>query len=222
MGDPSTLRLVPASSASIPIDWSRVPEATKKILLDGWGYDWENKVQRSLPETVGDLAKMFDESKFFGYMTPSLCTLLMDISELGLKDQEASGVLPRFYMKYLEQVWFILFLPGKRDGVTGYSPGAIWHDYSEESDEEEAYRREISKEIELAQQFDFKLTHVSQGAILAVEFTRKLCGWEASMLKGTLESSQLMEAIQTLPMSHPAYRAMISNVYEGFRARNRQ
>ena len=30
---------------------------------------------------------------------PELCMLLMDISELGLKDQQASGVLPRFYWR---------------------------------------------------------------------------------------------------------------------------
>ncbi|KAF8623200.1 hypothetical protein AX14_011950 [Amanita brunnescens Koide BX004] len=115
----------------------------------------------------------------------------------------------------------IWFLPGKRDGVTGYSPGAIWHDHSEESDEEEAERRETAKEIELAQQFDLKLTQASQGAILVVEFTKWLCGWQASMLKGSFEYSQYLEAIQTLPMSHPAYRAIISDMSECFRARAR-
>ena len=58
----------------------------------------------------------------------------MDISELGLKDQQASGVLPRFYMKYLQAVWFILFLPGKRNGISGYSPDI---DADEVSDDEE-------------------------------------------------------------------------------------
>ncbi|KAF8722722.1 hypothetical protein AX14_004936 [Amanita brunnescens Koide BX004] len=209
MGDPSTLRLVPASSASIPIDWSRVPEATKKMLLDGWGYDWENEVQRPLPATVGDLAKMFDESKFFGYLSPKLCTILMDISELGLKPQ-ASGVLPRFYMEYLAQVWVIVFFPGKRDGVVANSPDVIREDGS---DYEEAERRTAAKEIELAQQFDTKLTQVSQGAMSVVDYTKRLCGWEASMLKKTFEYSQYVDAIQTLPISHPAYRAMIGDVF---------
>lgn len=35
MGDPSDHRFVPPSIANTPIDWSRVPEATKKQLLDG-------------------------------------------------------------------------------------------------------------------------------------------------------------------------------------------
>jgi len=88
MGDRSTLRLVPTSSASIPIDWSRVPEKMKKFLLERWGYDQENEVESpQLPATIGDLAKMFDESKFFGYMGPELCTLLLDISEFGLRHQ---------------------------------------------------------------------------------------------------------------------------------------
>ena len=78
MGDPSSLRLVPDSSASIPIDWTHIPEASKKWLL--------GNVQGPLPATIGELAKMMDETRFFGYMRSELCTLLMDISELGLKD----------------------------------------------------------------------------------------------------------------------------------------
>ncbi len=81
MGDPSFLRLVPDSSASTPIDWTRIPEASKEFFFNSWGYDWKKGKKRHLPATVGDLAKMFDETKFFGYMGPELCTLLMDISE---------------------------------------------------------------------------------------------------------------------------------------------
>src|SRR6266704_81955 len=98
MGDFSYLRFVPASIANIPIDWTCVPEASKKKILE-WAYDWKYNVNRPLPTTVGDLAKYFDESKFFGYFEPDLCTLLMDISEFGL--QAAPGQFrragPRLY-----------------------------------------------------------------------------------------------------------------------------
>jgi hypothetical protein len=57
--------------------------------------DWVTKIDRPLPATIGDLAKMFVESKLFGYMRPQLCTFLMDISEFGLNVQ-ASDVPPRF------------------------------------------------------------------------------------------------------------------------------
>lgn len=213
MGDPSCLRLVPASYVSIPIDWTHIPEETKKILLEGWGYDWENEVQRSLPATIGELAKMFDESKFFGYMSAKLCTILMDISELGLKDQP-SGVYPRFYMKQLEAVWFILFFPGKRDGITGYSPNI--EDDTGMNDEEEQ-----RKETELAQQFDDKLTQETRrvATLHLVNITKKLCGWDASMLQSNLQSAQLMEAIQTLPPDHPAYRTMVEEVMSSVRHR---
>src|SRR5258707_5150622 len=106
MGNFSYLRLVPASSANIPIDWSRVPKASKEEILR-WAYDWRKEVTRPLPSTIEDLAKMFDESKFFGYLEPSLCTLIMDISEFGLHAAKAWGpdieAGPRFYMKYLDQ-----------------------------------------------------------------------------------------------------------------------
>ncbi|EDR13860.1 uncharacterized protein LACBIDRAFT_321480 [Laccaria bicolor S238N-H82] len=140
MGDPSYLRLVPSSSATIPIDWTKVPEASKKFLLEGWGTDYsgtetdtesdsdsERIKRRPLPGTISDLAKMFDESKFFGYMTPELCTLLLDISEFGLVKPRLTETVglpvgPHFYMKYLSEIWFVLFVPGQRDGITGYSP----------------------------------------------------------------------------------------------------
>ena len=190
MGDPSSLRYTPASSASTPIDWTRIPEASKKILLDGWGYNWENDKDRSLPETVGDLAKMFDESKFFGYMHPDLCMLLMDISEFGLKVQ-ASGVPPRFYMKYMGQVWFILFLPGKRDGISGYSRDVVREDSDDSDHEEEEDQRMVAKEIKLAQEFDLKLMQeFSPDAADIVDVTKKLCGWDAWMLRTSLESMQ--------------------------------
>jgi hypothetical protein len=234
MGDPSSLRLVPDSSASIPIDWSRIPEASKKFLL--------GSQQRSLPATIGELAKMIDGRRFFGYMGPELCTLLMDISELGLKDQQASGVLPRFYMKYLQAVWFILFLPGKRNGISGYSPDIdadevsddedvfdgkevshdekVSHDGEVSDDEEEYCRRmyakeqqRIANETELAKQFDRKLTReISRGATDIVDITEKLCGWAASMLEGSLENAQFMTAMLTLPPSHPGRRAMTRDI----------
>jgi len=84
MGNPSSLRLVPASSATVPIDWSKVPEASKEFFLQGWGTDWETEKQLPLPATIGELAKMLDESKFFGYMEPQCSTLILDISEFGL------------------------------------------------------------------------------------------------------------------------------------------
>ena len=87
----------------------------------------------------------------------------MDISELGLKDQQASGVLPRFYMKYLEAVWFILFFPGKRDSMSGNSSD-IDHDADEVSggkevsDDEEEDQTMFSK----AQQMTTKETELAQ------------------------------------------------------------
>jgi hypothetical protein len=86
MGDPSSLRFVPASQSAIPIDWTRVPEATKKYLIEQYGYDFDKGEYKPLPATIGDLAKMFDKTKFFGYFGSSLLIALMDISEFGLQN----------------------------------------------------------------------------------------------------------------------------------------
>ncbi|KIM38254.1 hypothetical protein M413DRAFT_37403, partial [Hebeloma cylindrosporum] len=129
MGDPSYLRLVPAASADVPIDWTKFPEASKKFFLKGWCTSFYTGKIRPFPATIGEFAKMLNESKFFGYMEPQRCTLLLDISEFGLAKptgvrDHASGLTvgPHFYMKYLENVWFVLFTPGTRDGIVGFSP----------------------------------------------------------------------------------------------------
>ena len=239
MGDPSSLRLVPASSASIPIDWDRVPEASKKFLLR-----WSP--EKGLPATIGDLANTLDESKFFGYFGSSLCTLLMDISEFGLQAAAGPGKQcgPRFYMKYLEQVWFILFMPGKRDCISGYSrniirKGDYEYDQGEEDakndeedndkddgdgddemddDEYERYMEEQEKkmaaeEAEIAQKFDLKLTQeVSKGAADIVDITKKLAGWESTMIHQDNELAQYFEAVMTLPITHSAHKGMMATV----------
>jgi hypothetical protein len=106
MGNLSDLHFVPASGSTTPIDWTHVPEASKKALTECYGYNWETDDFKPLPTTVADLAKMFDKSKFFGYLDSNLLTNLMDISEFGLQattptDRSIAQVGPRFYMKYI-------------------------------------------------------------------------------------------------------------------------
>ncbi|EDR13858.1 uncharacterized protein LACBIDRAFT_321476 [Laccaria bicolor S238N-H82] len=117
----------------------------------------------SKPPISRDHAKMFDESKFFGYMTPELCTLLLDISEYGLAKPHPTEtgipVGPRFYMKYLSEVWFVLFVSGCRDGITGYSPEIP--DIEDLDEDEDAYGEQeaegIAREKVLAEDYDVKL-----------------------------------------------------------------
>jgi len=164
-------------------------------------------------------------------------------------------------MKYLEQVWFFLFMPGKRDCISGYSHDIIERyddEYDDEEEEkndddgdeeknnnennddgeeeknndennddeneyaryEEEEKRMVAEEVEIAQKFDLKLTReVSQGAAECVGITRKLGGWDASTINQDLAVAQYVEAIQTLPISHPAYQgvmeAMMSSIRGG-------
>ncbi|EDR02030.1 uncharacterized protein LACBIDRAFT_332807 [Laccaria bicolor S238N-H82] len=158
MGDPSDLRFVPSSCATTPIDWTKVPEASKKFLLAGWtyySYESDSEGSGSLPATIGDLAKMLDGSKFFGYMTHSISTLLSDISEFGLAEHCSTKSIglpvgPRFYMKFLDQIGFVLFVPGYRDGIIGYSPDIPYtDDWNEDAG--------IARDKALAEDYDAKL-----------------------------------------------------------------
>ncbi|KIJ94513.1 hypothetical protein K443DRAFT_110298 [Laccaria amethystina LaAM-08-1] len=204
MGDPSNLRFVPSSCASIPIDWTK--RGTFK--------------KRPLPATIDDLAKMFHETKFFGYLTSELCTLLLDISEFGLAElprltENRLPVGPRFYMKYLSQIWFVLFVPGSRRGITGYSPD-LPDRYAEDLDEdaeEDLYDEdaEIALQKALAEDFDVKLCEeVSQGGAGVLAF-KKVAGWQSSTLKSSLQFAQMAEVIMELPTDHPAYVGMMQN-----------
>lgn len=207
MGNPSSLLFVPASIANIPIDWTRVPEASKKELAR-WNHDWEKKVTKPLPTTVGKLAKWFDESKFFGYFDAKLCTLIMDISEFGLKATPGQA-MPRFYMKYLEKIWFLLFTPGSRECIMGYSEDIA-------RDGEDKYERWTAEEVDIAKKFDARFERsVSDGVmtVMMVKFYRKLAGWNALTLEASLQTAQLSEAMFTLPDSHPARAAFFSSMF---------
>ncbi|KAF8346671.1 hypothetical protein F5887DRAFT_1101022 [Amanita rubescens] len=190
----------------------------KKALLDKYGYDWENETTRPLPETIADLAKMFDESKFFGYFESDILTVLMDISEFGLKAATPTGptcrVGPRFYMTYVDEVWFFLFVPGKRDCIIGHS-GRITRKIKDYNKTEWA-----AEETAMAKEFDVKLEQeVSRGMAMAIDYTKKLGGWEASKAQSTLEYSQYTDAIMGLPTSHPMYRALIHDMFSSFSRR---
>ncbi|KAM6499177.1 hypothetical protein JOM56_004685, partial [Amanita muscaria] len=183
MGDPSSLRFVPASQSAIPIDWTRVPEATKKYLIGQYGYDWETRNDKPLPETIADLAKLFDETKFFGYFEHNLLVALMDVSEFGLQPISTPGqsVGPRFYMEYIGQLWFLLFKPGTRECVLGYSEIIRNLD----NDEDKHYRdmtedeemAQVAEGTAMAQAFDIALEQeVPRGMDEWAEFTKKLGG----------------------------------------------
>jgi hypothetical protein len=114
---------------------------------------------------------------------------------------QSTQVGPCFYMKYLEQVWFFLFMPGKRDCISGYSHDVIEKD-DDGYDDEEENKRLLAEEIEIAQKFDLKLTReVSQGVAEFVAITKKLGGWDALMVNQDLEGAQYVEAMMKNVMS---------------------
>jgi hypothetical protein len=214
MGNPSYLRFIPTSVSKTPINWTNVPEASKKALTQSYAYNWEKDVPKRLPKTIAGLAKLFNETKFVGYFTSDILTALMDISEFGLKAANPTGqslaqVGPRFYMTYVDQVWFILFQPGKRDCILGCSNHFIRKD-------DFAQKEADDSEVEIAKEFDPKLVQeVSRGMGRLVKHTGKLGGWKASMVQSELETSQYADAVMQLPGSHPAHRAFMDAMFHG-------
>ncbi|KIL56232.1 hypothetical protein M378DRAFT_172856 [Amanita muscaria Koide BX008] len=212
-------------SSTTPIDWTRVPEATKKYLIKQYGYDWATEEYKPLPATIGDLAKMFDETKFFGYFRSSLLTVLMDISEFGLQPTPQPPAKNG-------QVCFLLFAPGTREVIVGNSDRIIRNpnddvddddDADADNDDDDGYDEEkklAAEETAIAQAFDVKLEHeVSRGREEMVDITQKLGGWTASTLQSGFEDAQFAEAIMTLPITHPAHRGLMENVFRDLSSR---
>jgi hypothetical protein len=215
MGNPSYLRFIPASVLKTPINWTNVPEASKKALTQSYAYNWEKDVPKRLPKTIAGLAKLFNETKFVGYFTSDILIALMDISEFGLKATNPTGqslaqVGPRFYMTYVDQVWFILFQPGKRDCILGSS------DHITSKTKPIDFDQQAADEVAIAKEFDPKLVQeVSRGMGRLVKLTGKLGGWKASMVQSELETSQYADAMMQLPSSHPAHRAFMDVMFRG-------
>lgn len=216
MGNPSYLRFIPPSVSNTPINWTNVPEASKKAFTQntGYAYDWEKDAPKPLPKTIAALAKILHETKFIGYYSSDILTILMDISEFGLKAAnpiggEIAAVGPRFYMTHVDQVWFFLFMPGTRDCILGSSGPII-----RKTEASDSWDRREADESAMAKEFDVKLVQeVSGGMWRLVKHTKKLGGWKASTVQSELESSQYVEAVMTLPDSHPAHRALMDAVF---------
>jgi len=211
MGNPSFLRFVPAQSATVPIDWTKIPDASKEYFLDtGYCVNQETYKPKPLPETIGHLAEMFDECKFFSYMKPKLIELLLDIGEFGLGPKVDHHVTPtsgypRFYMTQGLSVWFLIFTLGRRDTIMGSSP-SLPDNFEEDYDED----RESQKEKAIAEKFDIEFCKDNvQWNAIGVGLVKKVAGWDASTLKNALEDSQYCEAIMTLPLGHPALVAIL-------------
>jgi hypothetical protein len=66
----------------------------------------------------------------------------MDISEFGLQAVPGLRIQagPRFYMRYLEQVWFLLFVTGSRDCISCNSDYFVKRTDGEIEDDEAEHR----------------------------------------------------------------------------------
>ena len=235
----SYLRFIPKSSEAVPIDWSKVPEKSKKYVLGCWSpgahrlcevVDEDTASEEVPPQTFGDLVKCFHETKFMSYFGVELVQLLMDISKFGLKPEKSEEhgypVGPRFYMKCNSEVWFLLFAPGEEEGgVCGYSaelPDFKVRHGIEVDDWDDAVAAEAEKDREVAENFDKKLVdEVSRlgniQVLSCVKVLKRLAGWEASTFTTDLEESQLACAILTLPRGHPVFVEYMRGMFGSWR-----
>jgi len=131
---------------------------------------------------------------------------------------------PRFYMTYLEEVWFLLFAPGTRNCISGYSEKVDWKTYDGDDEDEEPIfddeedERVKAEKLAIAQKFDIKLEQeVKRGADIMVEVSKKLAGWDATTMGSDLQFSQYATAMMTLPGVHPAKQALAQNVWSSIR-----
>ncbi|PPQ70465.1 hypothetical protein CVT26_013912 [Gymnopilus dilepis] len=250
MGDPSYLRLVPSSCVDTPIDWDKLPQKSVEFFKRGWGRSWETREELPLPKTISELAERLNETKFFGYFDTELCELLHDISEFGLgqavcasttlklSDQDYSNcsnsmngkgegrvqIWPRFYMRYHEQLWFIVFIPGSRHGIFGHGPDLHTIDFDEDDDWFSPACPAARQEKAFAEAFDAKLVQELQGdtsrvKLAMVDMTKNFAGWETSSIQCSLEYAQLANAMMSLPRGHFARIAFLEGFFDTLKNR---
>ena len=231
----SVLLFVPESSAAVPIDWGKVPEKSKEIFLRSYCVEYVEitdeettieTIKKPLPQTFGGLAEHFHGTKIFGYMKPELCQLLLDISEFGLKHEKSNEqglpVGPRFYMKLGNELWFLLFSPGDKEGVAhGFTtvkfppPDVRFENLKAE------YAAEAEKYREVAENFDKKLVdEVRRMSIIGVISKNRLAGWEAFTMERRLQEAQLENPIFTLHDDHPSFIARRRKIHESLSRRS--
>ena len=125
----SRLRFIPESSAAVPIDWSKIPKKSKKFFVDvcvSSRITNEDTIERSLPQTIGGLAESFHEKKFFGYMQPELCQLLLDINEFGLQVWTTKRDWSFSWPTILYEVWVRSVVPAIWTGMQSRRPRDTW------------------------------------------------------------------------------------------------
>jgi hypothetical protein len=88
-------------------------------------------------------------------------------------------------MTYLDQVWFFLFAPGKRDCIVGYSDRIIRD--TEQDYDDDLFTKWAADETAMAKEFDVKFEQVSRGMAIFVGHIKKLGEWQASTVQSNLE-----------------------------------
>ena len=130
-------------------------------------------------------------------------------------------------MKCGSNLWFLLFAPGKNEGMaSGFTTSQIPRagpplDHFEEW--EAAVAAEAEKDREMAEIFDKKLVdEVSRLNIVGVYGMKKLAGWEAAYaMKSSLQEAQLAEAMFSLPPDHPYFAAYLRGFSASLKSLNR-
>jgi len=111
-------------------------------------------------------------------------------------------------MKYVDQVWFVLFVPGKRDGILGFSPKIPYFIVDDVCDEE----GQIARDTKVAEDYEPKFCEeISRWGTLGAVSRKKVAGWDSFTVKSSLETAQMYDAVMTLPSDHPAHRVIMGS-----------
>ena len=126
-------------------------------------------------------------------------------------------------MKCGSNLWFLLFAPGKNEGMaSGFTTSAKFPPLDHFEEWEAAVAAEAEKDREMAEIFDKKLVdEVSRLNIVGVYGMKKLAGWEAYAMKSSLQEAQLAEAMFSLPPDHPYFAAYLRGFSASLKSLNR-
>ena len=130
-------------------------------------------------------------------------------------------------MKYLEQVWFLLFTPEKKNSVVGYGQDNVRRDTKDMEGEENKDNKRDRENMEEDDDTDedrddedYEPEEPGPKKLTSNSSRRFRKEWHSLWVARSAptvddnQSAQFAEAIITIPVEHPAHRGLVTNMFK--------
>jgi len=188
MGNYSYLKMVVNNANGCRINWDKANTAK---LFKHWLMEDVYKLKDERPETLADMAKKWDDTKFVGYLDNDYIESLMEFCRI----LEPCDTFPRLYYDYegYDQLWYLEFYPGTEKILYGIFEftNILKHRIPK-------HPEEIKSNVTSAEYAEWERIYETARHEV-IESVIFMDGWKVNQLKPMmLSSSQMIEKYLTL------------------------